>query len=91
MANGVWQNVIQNTAGQPVAGAAITVLDSDTGEAVDLFEDRDGLTPIVSLTTDTYGFARFYCRVGRVDISIALGARSMNLFDVVIIDDFPGA
>jgi len=89
MANGVWQNVIQDSFGRPVAGAAVSVTDSDTDAAVDLYADRDGVTPIASLAADDDGFVRFYCRIGRVDITIALGSRSIVLRDVVIIDDFP--
>lgn len=91
MALGVWQNVIQIGLGAPVVGATVTVLDSTTQEEVDLFEDRDGGVPITPpLFTDANGFARFYCRVGRVDISIVKGGASQQLQDVVIIDDFPG-
>jgi hypothetical protein len=91
MALGVWQNVIQTGLGAPVIGATVTVLDSDTQEVLDLFSDRDGVNEIsLPLLTDSFGFVRFYCRVGRVDISIVKGSALQLLQDVVIIDDFPG-
>lgn len=90
MALGVWQNNIRDTLGRFVSGVQVTVLDSGTQANRDLFADRDGVTPLSNpFNTTGDGPARFYSAVGRVDIQIASSARSEELLNVVLIDDFP--
>lgn len=66
--------------------AQITVTDAATGLAAELWEDADGLVPIVGnvIVADETGFVRFYVSMGLYDIAILSGGETQTLANVDI-------
>lgn len=90
MARGVWQERIRDNSGRIVVGAAITIKNPISNAQVPVYAARSGGSPLTQpLVTGADGLIAFYCRTGRVNISIAWGGETqMVLRDYVIIDDF---
>ena len=91
MALGVWQNTIRDSSGRIKPGASVHVVDSDSGIDRDLFSDRNSAVAILNpCTADADGIARFYTAVGRVDITITYGSKSITLENMPIISTILG-
>lgn len=66
--------------------AQLTVTESATGDAAELWEDADGLEPISGnvVLADEFGFVRFYVTMGMYDVEILSGGESRTLVDIDI-------
>jgi len=74
-----WQRTITDSEGNVVPSAQITVLVEATGLAANLFEDREGNTPLSNpFNTGSDGFAEFHVASGvyRVIAESAIGTRT---------------
>lgn len=67
MALPIFQATIVNSSGDIIQSPVITVVDEKTGSAADLYQDRNGTTPLGSggvFSGTTQGFAQFYAAAG---------------------------
>jgi hypothetical protein len=95
MALAHWQAFIQDTAGNIVPGASITVREESVGGPLALlYADRDGVTPLGNpITSDADGLASFYTTTGEYRLQVVSGSYSTDLryvnvgFTVVVPDD----
>lgn len=87
--NGVYQNTARNSLGS-VVSAQITVVDADSGDLVELFNDRDGESALTNpFSSGQNGFYRFYTQPSRVNIQVVSGTAQQILQDVIILDEAP--
>jgi len=81
-----WQATIQDSAGNIMPGASVTVREESIGAPlVQLYSDRAGLTPISNpATADGNGFAYFYAAGGNYRIDATLDGFTQTWRDVAI-------
>lgn len=82
-----YADVVQDTAGNAVAGASVAVY-STLGAAADLYADAAGAMPYPNnvVLTDDEGYFEFYVEDGRYNISATKGVVYMIRQDVEIVD-----
>jgi len=69
MANSAWQGTIQNSTGDIVVGAEISVYDEGTGTLATIFSDIGGAALSNPFFSDSNGFAQFYAGAGQYRIT----------------------
>lgn len=69
MANSVWQGTIQNSTGDIVPGAEISVYDEGTGSLAVIYLDIGGTALTNPFFSDSSGFAQFYADAGQYRIT----------------------
>jgi len=82
-----YADVVQDTAGNAVAGASVAVY-TTLGAAADLYADAAGLVPHPTnvVTTDSKGYFEFYTVDGRYNVSATKGDIYLLRQDVEIVD-----
>jgi len=82
-----YADVVQDTAGNAVAGASVAVY-STLGAAADLYADAAGTMPYPNnvVLTDDEGYFEFYVEDGRYNISATKGVVYMIRQDVGVVD-----
>jgi hypothetical protein len=89
---GVWQGTVQDQLGAVVPNAAVSVHQEGTGELLQLYADRAGVTGLGNpTTTDEEGFVQFYCKPCRIQIIATSGSFSREHNDVIVIEEYAGS
>lgn len=87
-----YRNVLQDEAGNGIAGASVTVTVNSTGVAASLFSNAAGTAPItgniVQTASSPAGVYEFYAAVGVYDMTITKGGATLTT-DVAVV--LPGA
>ncbi|NSX16934.1 carboxypeptidase regulatory-like domain-containing protein [Cupriavidus taiwanensis] len=84
-----YQNNVQNTSGDAVAGASVRVVNYPAGTLASIYSDN-GVTPVANpLTTDRLGEFSFYAANGRYSLEISgQNFVGQTLTDIALADPF---